>query len=141
MGIFSKLKFWGHKDNLDFDSLTGQDINPSLTPSTTPDNLGLQADPTGLDKDPLQTGSPSTSPDNLGLHPEPIGLDKDPLLAGSPTTPPVQPLKTPSQPLENKDLELISSKLDTIKAMLDSMDRRLANLEGPGRNKQQKNLW
>ena len=96
MGIFNKLKFWGHKDDdLDFDSLTSQEMNPSEAPN----NLGLQADPIGLDNDPFLTESQT---------PNPLS---DPLMQPGvpPTNPTAQPLKIPSEQMENKDLELISS--------------------------------
>jgi hypothetical protein len=114
MGIFRKLKFWGKEDDIDFDSLTSQDINQGLTPS---DDLGKQPDLANLDKDPLFPAE-SLSPNQQ-----------------------YQPDLQKIQPSENKDLELISSKLDTIKAMLDSMDRRLSNLERTSGTEKKNNLW
>ncbi|HIJ10529.1 TPA: hypothetical protein HA278_00600 [Candidatus Woesearchaeota archaeon] len=123
MGLFSKLKFWGKKDDFGFDSPSGLDKDPFATSPT------LSEKPFGGDDPALATKHPLPSQSPYG---QPSSFSQPDLAPSSPPAPPVQ---------SSNDLDLINSKLDTIKAMLNSMDQRLANVEKSSGHQVKEKLW
>ena len=128
MSIFSKLKFWGKKDSLDFDKDLGLDLGP--LPGEKPDQ--------GMPDFSQNLPNPETSQ----MH-EPSLDPMQPSMAQERPLPTFEPVQQESHEstIANKNLEVISYKLDAIQAILNSINQRLNNLENESKEDQLKGRY
>ena len=147
MGIFSKLKFWGKKDECgNLGPLPGEKGFDTGMPGT--ENLGLGQQKLGLpgmEEPSFQPKTPQQmpQPQSIGQFGQQAPAQMAP--PGFATQQPATPI-APAAPSHNdqmmaKDLEVLSYKLDTLKAALDTINQRLANIERLAMGETERKRW
>jgi hypothetical protein len=128
--MFDKLMFWKH-DEPEFTPQPGPAPQEQHDPMGPPPlgmqrEGGMQSDPLGVHRDPLQPGPDINSPTAFkGL--EEVHPSSTPPMAG--------PAHSPGGGVE-KELEILTAKIDALRASVESMNQRIINIESIAKDSQ-----
>ncbi len=140
MSLFSKLQFWKHDDEFDFEALASQDTTPPKDLLGLDEKSAFPNQPEPLSSEPSFLDQPENTAPPFGQEPIFPGSKRQSAPRFSPEED-IHPLQRGTAAAQKSvDLDLVNSKLDTIKAILNTMEQRLETMERTLGTKKEK-LW